>query len=74
MDPPHVDLPAIARSQRRGQWRQRSTLYIYTIVRHFDRNILNKYSLYLLLGAIIFNLIVYIYIYNENCLLRQIAA
>ena len=30
----------------------------------YDRNVVNKYGLYLLLGVIIYNLIDYIYIYT----------
>ena len=43
-------------------------IYIYiplfvTLKKVYDRNVVNKYGLYLLLGVIIYNLIDYIYIY-----------
>ena len=36
---------------------------LVTLKKVYDRNVVNKYRLYLLLGVIIFNLIDYIYIY-----------
>ena len=36
---------------------------IVTLKKVYDRNVVNKYGLYLLLGVIIYNLIDYIYIY-----------
>ena len=44
-------------------------IYIYelplfvTLKKVYDRNVVNKYRIYLLLGVITFNLIDYIYIY-----------
>ena len=37
----------------------------HTLTKDYDRNVMNKYRLYLLLGAIIFNLIDYISICTD---------
>ena len=41
------------------------TLFV-TLKKVYDRNVVNKYRLYLLLGVIILNLIDYVYIYNTK--------
>ena len=49
--------------------------YIYvlplfvTLKKVYDRNVVNKYGLYLLLGVVIYNLIDHIYIYIYMCVL-----
>ena len=47
---------------------KKCVIYIYMcyIYKVYDRNVVNKYGLYLLLGVIIYNLIDYIYIYIGN--------
>ena len=42
-----------------------------TLKKVYDRNVVDKYRLYLLLGVIIFNLIDYVYIYVCVCLSRS---
>ena len=47
-------------------------IYVYmlplfvTLKKVYDRNVVNKYGLYSLLGVIIYNLVDYIYIYVYN--------
>ena len=45
------------------------SLLLSTKINVYDRNVVNKYGLYLLLGVIIYNLIDYIYIYMCVCAL-----